>query len=200
MTENVNGPTGNETPSNETSSKSGETNNNTSNELFDKGYGKGKSKGKAEVLKELGVEDIETVKSALKFEADRREEEKSTADKLAEMTSKFETTESELKAYRETANAEATTLFESLSDDNKSAIEASGLPIEKMVPVMRQMTAAPPAPKKVGASVNPPSESVEEKLNEFKTKSGLNPEYRKDPVAYFEKRLAAFNKKEAGEE
>ena len=200
MSEPENAHTGSDAPSEPASNQPGEAPRNTPDKLFHDGYGKGIAKGKAQLLEDLGVENLDDIKSALEFAAAKREEEKSTADKLAEISSKYENLEAEVKTYREAASAEATTLFESLSDENKSAIEASGLPLEKMVPVMRQMQAAPSAPKKVGSSVNPPSESTEEKLDQFKTKAGLDPEYRKDPDAYFNKRLAAFNKRQAGEE
>ena len=199
MSDPVNAPSGNETPANQSSPKSAETTNTDHNQrLFDTAYAKGIDKGKAALLDELGIDNLDNLKSAIQFAQQKQDEEKSVADKLAEITSKYQTVEAELKTFRDVAKAEATSLFESLSEENQAAITAAGLPIEKMVPVMRKLsTANPSTPKSVGASVNP--QQTNELIGEYKRKNGLDPEYKKDPIGYFNKKLAEYNERHRGE-
>lgn len=165
---------------------------------FGKGYGKGIAKGErqatAALLKELGVESVDGLrslaKSAREAEAAARkaaEEQgqykglyEEASGKLDGLTQERDALKSEVDGYRAAAQAELEKILESCTDDQKSTLD--GLPLNKQLAIARQFSGASKKPD-VGARAGngtEPTDKGGKTLEDYAKKgwANLTPEER----------------------
>lgn len=171
-----------------TPAESSETPKNVeSKDLFTDGYTKGAAKTEAKILKELGVESFDEIKNVIKEVQEKRESEKSLVDRYTELTSKYQAASEKLNFFETAVKKEADNLFNALSEDQRKAVEETGLPLENLVPMMKQLKATEVQPKKIGTHVDPSKPKSTEQFSAVNM--GLDPEYRKNRQDYIAKKL-----------
>ena len=163
----------------------------------DVGFAKGATKAKKELFAELGTEDVDVIKSALAFVREHEENQKSAAERLEGLKSENEQLKTSLKEYQERENTEAQALFEKLTEEQQASIKAAGLPLGRLTGVMKTMMEGTKTPSKsVGTPFQPSaSDNQDSGTLKFTKHFGLDPEYRKNPQAYIQKRIAEFEAK-----
>lgn len=161
---------------------------------FDKGINTGIAKGRQkalnELLKDLGAANVDELKESVSLARKAKEEQLSIAERLQDLSGKYEQTSKELEEYRATARAKAEKMYEKLNEDQRSGVDAAGLPLEKLVPVMESMLAKPTAEKKkqVGTPTNP---NKHQNAPQLKSKKGRpDPRYKEDKTSYIRQRMA----------
>jgi len=174
---------------------------NTGQDKFDKGvdvgFAKGAKKAKREVFDALGTEDVDAIKSALEFQSEFEEKNKSAAERLDGLKNENKDLKKALKTFQERDKVEAEGVFEKLSETQQVSIKEAGLPLEKMVPVMLQMIDSESrTSKQVGTPVSPhtPDEDSPDRIVPLK-QFGANPEYLKDKNSYIAKKVAEINRR-----
>ncbi len=181
-------PGGNEPTSKDKAPGSGEAKNTQ----FDIGYAKGIDKGKKDLLADLGVDNFDALKEALSVKREMEEKTKTTEQRFHELETQHKEATKELSEFRKAAKAEADSLYETLSDEHKKAVDTTGLPKERVIPLMRTLSASKPALRKAGAPVSP---EADEPLISIKQSQGLDPEYRTNKRAYIERRMKEVARK-----
>jgi len=190
------GSKGDETTSEETvSNESGETKNTSKDDsLFNSGYGKGVATGKKELLSDLGVEDLDSLKEVLKFKAEFDASQQTAGEQLTTVKDELKALKKEVKGYREKDDAEATVLFDSLSETHQAAVKATGLNPSQLIPMMRTLTSK--KTESVGTPFSPQTND-EQTTSSKSTRRGLDPDYLKDKQAYIDRKRQEIERRQA---
>lgn len=171
----------------------GNKNTDTGNQgLFDKGvdvgFARGAKKATKEMIQSLGVNNVEELKEILDSHKERKESEKSTEQKLAELNTSFEEMKSnysqlqnQLETYVERDRTKAQELYENLSEEDKAAFDAMSVPLETAMPVLQRLANQTPSKKTVGNPVSPAPSEVSETLT--KGHDELMRDYRKRGIS-----------------
>jgi len=188
-----NAPTATEVASNnETSLQSEETKNTSNNNetLFNRAYGQGVAKGKKELLSEFGTDDLDSVRAAIQFKQEYEDSQKSATEKHEGLVTEVKQLKKDLKGYQERERTEATKLLDGLTDEQKQSVQETGLPIEKLVPMIKTLAGTSSQHKSVGTPFSPSSNDEQESSFNYNPKqTGLDPEYKKNPQAYIRKKM-----------
>lgn len=143
MTEEV---SNNENPVEEVVPPNKPVENEKKSNPFGDGFGKGISRGKEELLHELGVNSIDDLKTVVSAHKEFVEKNKNTEEKLLEISSKhvelesnYKKVSSQLQEYIEKDKKVAEELYDSLHEEDRKAVDLTGLPKEKTIPLLQRL-------------------------------------------------------------
>lgn len=129
---------------------------------FDKGYGKGIEKGKRELLKTLGVDSVDDLKSAMKAAQEAREAQRKAAEEQGEFRELYEQLRAENATLKERAaiadryeasqQKELEGLTGKLNEEDKAMLD--GLPTDRALALAKRLAAQSSKPVGSGPAGN----------------------------------------------